>query len=208
MRHRALFVTRRVSKCGLWCLEAPLENARSSYPDVLTQLYTDGTLVLNAPVGSKEFCEAYFTANVRSLEPLLDDVAAPENSHVSFTLLKFSLGMCKINYFLRVTPGDPTASGAALLDNLMEKCMRRILGGTLDSEVLKELQRPLKTNPEHPHIGIGLTSACNIAASAFLSSASGCDKLVEKVLTGSAAMGLGQYYFAKDAYDAWAQQWE
>ena len=80
-------------------------------------MYTDGTLVLNAPVGSKEFCEASFTARVRSLEPLLDDVAALEDSHVSFTRLKFCLGVDKIHYLLRVTPDYSTASGVALFDN-------------------------------------------------------------------------------------------
>ena len=84
--------------------------------------------------------------------------------------------------------------------------MRRILGGTLDSEVFKELQLPMKTNPERSHIGIGLTSACDIAASAFLSQASGCNKLVEMALTGSTVKGVGQCCFAKDAYDALAQQ--
>ena len=137
MRSRGFHLN--LSKWELWWPESPLENVRSSYSDVLTQLYTDGILVLNAPVGSKEFCEASFTALVRSLEPLLDDVAALENSHVSFALLKFCLGVCKINYPLRVTPADSAASGTALFDNLLEKCMRRILGGSLDPEVFKEL---------------------------------------------------------------------
>ena len=90
-----------------------------------------------------------------------------------------------------MTPADSTASGAALFDNLLENCMRRILGGTLDSAVFKELQLLMKTNPEHPHIGIGLILACDTAASAFLSSASACNKLVEMALTGSAVRGPG-----------------
>ena len=46
-------------------------------------------MVLNAPVGSTQFCERKFTEKVRSLEPVHDDVAALENTNVSFTLLKF-----------------------------------------------------------------------------------------------------------------------
>ena len=41
-----------------------------------------------------------------------------------------------------------------------------------------------------------------------ISSTSGCNKLVEMALTGTAVKGLGQYCFPKDAYDAWAQQCE
>ena len=61
---------------------------------------------------------ASFAAKVTPLEPLLDDVAALENSHVSYTLLKFCLGVCKIIYLLRVTLAESTASGAALFENL------------------------------------------------------------------------------------------
>ena len=82
--------------------------------------------MLNALVGSKEFCEASFTAKVRSLELLLDDVAVLEIFHVSFTLLKFCLSVCKIIYLLRVTLAESTASGMALFENLLEQCMRRI----------------------------------------------------------------------------------
>ena len=98
-----------------------MEHIGSSCPDVETQLYTDGKLVLNAPVGSSELCGASFTSEVSCLEPLLDDVAALETSHVFFTPLKFCLGVCKISYLLRVPLADSTASYAALFDNLLEK---------------------------------------------------------------------------------------
>ena len=66
----------------------------------------------------------------------------------------------------------------------------------------------MRTNPERPHIGIGLTSACDTAVSAFLLSASGCNMRVEMALTGSAGKGFWQYGFAKDEYDAWVLQCE
>ena len=55
----------------------------------ITQGDIEGTLVLNEPVRSTQFCERKFTEKVRSLEPILDDVAALENRHVSVTLNKF-----------------------------------------------------------------------------------------------------------------------
>lgn len=124
-------------------------------------------------------------------EPLLDSrfldgKAALENSHISFSLLKFYLGVCKINYLPRVTPIHATSSGAGLLYELLAKCLRRISGGTLDSEVFKELRLPITVTREHLHIGISLASARGTAAAAFLSSASACNRLTEKALTGSA----------------------
>ena len=62
-----------------------------------------------------------FTEKVRSLEPVLDDVAALENTHVSFTFLKFCLSVCELDYQLRVTPPDSTITGATLLDGLIQK---------------------------------------------------------------------------------------
>ena len=80
-----------LSKCELWWVAEPPQDVRVSYPVDLTRVYIEGTLVLNAPVGLTQFCERHFTEKVRSLEPVLDDVAALENTHVSFTLLKFCL---------------------------------------------------------------------------------------------------------------------
>ena len=35
---------------------------------------------------------------------LSEEMPAQENRHVCFTLLKFCLGVCTVNYLLRVTP--------------------------------------------------------------------------------------------------------
>ena len=83
-----------------WPAKQP-QDVKASYPVDLTQVYIEGTLVLNAPIGSTQFCEIKFSEKVKSLEPVHDDVAALENRHVSFTLLKFCLGVCTVNYQLR-----------------------------------------------------------------------------------------------------------
>ena len=121
-----------LSKCELWWWPAePQQDVKASYPVDLNQVYIEGTLlILNAPVGSTQFCEWKFMEKVGSLKPVLDDVAALENTHVSFTLLKFCHGVCNLSYQLRVTPPEFTITGAKLFDGLIEKCLRRILGGT------------------------------------------------------------------------------
>ena len=131
MRSRGFHLN--LSKCELCWPEAPLENVRSSYPEVLIQLYTDGTLVFNAPVGSKGFCDASFTAKVRSLEPPLDDVTALENPQVSITLLKCCLGVSKINYLLRVTQADSTMMEDQVVQ-FREKFVNQNLGRTRGTE--------------------------------------------------------------------------
>ena len=74
-----------LSKCKLWWLAEPPQDVKASYPVYLTQVYIEGPFVLNAPAGSTQFCEIKFSEKVTSLEPVLDDVAALENTHVSFT---------------------------------------------------------------------------------------------------------------------------
>ena len=90
-----------------------------------------------------------------------------------------------------------TISGAKLFDGLIEKCLRRIWGGILDIAAFKELQRPVTTSFDYPHLGIGLTSAADTVAAAFIASSATCDKLVNMASTRSILHGLRRYAFAK-----------
>ena len=195
-------------KCDLWWPAEPPQDVKASYPLDLTRVYIEGTLVLNAPVGSTQFCERKFTEKVRFLEPVLHDVAALENTHVSFTLLKFCLGVCKVKYQLRVTLPESTIMRVKLFDGLIEKFLRRILGGTLETAVFKELQLQVTTSSDYPQLGIGLTSAADTAVATFIASSAACDKLVSMALTGSILLGLHGYAFEKQAHAAWASQCE
>ena len=73
--------------------------------------------------------EDIIVTKVKALGPLFEMVATLENAHVSFTLLKFCLGVCKINYLLKVTPVQCTKFGAELFDKFLENGLRTIVGG-------------------------------------------------------------------------------
>ena len=75
--------------------------------------------------------EDNIATKVKVLEPLFEMVATLENAHVSFTVLKFCLGVCKINYLLRVTPVQCTKLGAQLFDKFLENGLHTIVGGCL-----------------------------------------------------------------------------
>ena len=75
-----------------------------------------------------------------------------------------------------------------------------------DTAVFKELHLPVIASSDCPHLGIGLNSAEDTAAAAFISSSAPCDKLVSMALTGSILQGLRGYAFAKRAHAAWASQ--
>ena len=132
---------------------------------------------------------------VKALEPLFDMVATLENAHVSFTLRKFCLGVCKINYLLRVTPVQCTKLGTQLFDKLQENGRRTIVGGMLDHELFRELQLPAKSGPncKDPTLGLGFTSATTTAASAFLTSAASSNNLVDAALGVQTPHGFTTY---------------
>ena len=92
---------------------------------------------------------------VKALDPLFQEVSALENTHVSFTLLQFCMGVCKVNYLLRVTPVQCTKSGAQVFDELVEKSLRHSVGGVLDTEIFRELQlsAEVKLNCQNPRPG-------------------------------------------------------
>lgn len=50
-----------VPKCRIWRPTPPQESVQRLYPTELKQEYSEGTVVLNAPVGSTDFTKQYFT---------------------------------------------------------------------------------------------------------------------------------------------------
>ena len=78
----------------------------------------------------------------------------------------------------------------------------------MDTAVFKEPQLPVITSSDYPHLGIGVTSAADTSAAAFIASSAACEKLVSMALTGSILQGLRGYAFAKQAHAALASQCE
>ena len=188
-----------LSKCEIWWDHEPSDKIKEAYPSEVSQRYNDGTFVLNAPIGSHRFMEVSIVQKVNALDPLFQEVSALENTHVSFTLLKFCMGVCKVNYLLRVTSVQCTKSGAHVFYELVEKSLRHIVGGVLDIEIFRELQllAEVKPNCQNQTLGLGLTSATTTAASAFLSSAASCNALVGNALDSRTPNELPAYRAAE-----------
>ena len=146
-----------LSKCEIWSDHEPSDDIKEAYRSEESQQYKDGTIVPNAPVGSGNFMEDSIVQKVNALKPLFEEVSALGKKHVSFTLLKFCLRVCEVNYLVRVTPVQGTKSGAELFDELVEKSLRHIVGGVLDIDIFRELQLPtdVKANCQNPTLGLG-----------------------------------------------------
>lgn len=87
---------------------------------------------------------------------------------------------------------------------MIERCVRTMSDGVLDPDVFRELQLPVKHNdPKKPSLGIGFTSARNIAAAAFLASTSTSNKLYSAILP-VAIKALTTCGDAAEAYTNWS----
>ncbi len=96
---------------------------------------------------------------------------------MALTLLRSCSGVWRVNYLLRIALLRCTASGALAFDRMMEDSTRTLLGGVLLRATFREIQ--LTVRSEVPTFGIGLTSAAETAAAAYLASLA----LVCKLLT-------------------------
>lgn len=81
--------------------------------------------------------------------------------------------------------------------------MRTLAGGVLDTAIFMELQLPLTPIADkNPTLGLGQTSAKDIAAAAFLASGEQTNKLCERLLP-HAINDLAAYPDAKAAFNLW-----
>lgn len=81
------------------------------------------------------------------------------------------MGVCKIDYVLRVTPVVCTEACAILFNEVVQKTLRSIGGGVHNMEIFKQLQLPTRVvlNDDAAALGLGLTSAGSTSASAVFS---------------------------------------
>ena len=197
----------RVDKCKIYWPTAPSDEVQASYPPDVKQEYSDGFYILKAPVGTTEFMEREFSQHIQELKSLIDAILELEDSHVAFQLFRSCLGVCRINYLLRVIPTKATLKGAEEFDELMENALRRLIGGVLDKDIFKELQLPVKDISKNtPTFGVGITSAVHTAASAFLASCSLTRKLCNELPGTRSTTPLSEDEEVRETYEIYRQQ--
>lgn len=77
-----------LAKCEVWWPEEPSGDMQAAYPDALSQKYTEGTLIVNAPLVSDVFMKRMLFEKVRSvLKTPFRNSCRLENSQVAFNQL-------------------------------------------------------------------------------------------------------------------------
>ena len=138
---------------------------------------------------------------MQTLVPLTNAIRELEDMQVALTLLRTCAGACRIIYLLRTVPNTLVLEAAAMFDDLVETCLRDMIGGSLSLDIFRELQLPF--NKAAPCFGIWLTCAKDIALSAFLASLGLFRGVHVFMLQDAIHSGLNGEPYAIEAYDDW-----
>ena len=191
----------RLDKCSIWWPTEPAVDVRSAYPPQVQQEYGRGNWILGAPVGTDDYVRQATVKYVQTLAPLTKAIRELEDMQVALTLLRHCAGACKIVYLLRTVPTTLVLEAASLFDDLLQNCLRDMVGGSLSPDVFRELQLPLNTST--PGFGIGLTSTKDTASSAFLASLGLVRSLHVFMLEGAIPAGDNGGRHGINAYNDW-----
>ncbi len=191
----------RPDKCEVWWPTAPEQAVQELYPRDVRLSFTPVTRVMQAPVGECEAVTAALTDEVRSLRPFFDALAALEDAHVAFTLLRSCFSACRVMYWLRVTPTQQAAPAAALFDEYIAQAFRSLVGNDLDAELWPELQLPVRS--AQPTFGVGLSSAAAISSAAYLASVALTQTIVQRFIPSPSQALLSDQPHTKEALQDW-----
>ncbi len=154
-----------VRKCNLWWPTPPSQETDDSYPVSLARIRQPGHNVLKSPVGEHRRLVEEIDARIARLEPTFNDVADLNDAQTTLALLRVTMGVCQVNYLLRTVPASATKRGTLRFDGYMYEAVNKLVGGTMDTDVFRELQLPLRPLEDGTHtMGIGLQSAVSPAA--------------------------------------------
>ena len=152
------------SKCELF---SPNTDTFQPFDSSIPTSTTPNFEILEAPIGSPEFCGEYIEAKRKqacSLLHLLPQLCDPQ---VSILLLRHCASFCKLSHLGRsVPPCDSSLRQFMLFDEDVLHCLEECAAFELTLSATKQVQLPLR------HGGLGLTSVSNHSSSAFISSLS------------------------------------
>ena len=129
----------RMDKCSIWWPTEPDADVRSAYPPQVQQEYGNGTWILGAPVGTDDYVRQATLNYVQTLVPLTQAIRELEDMQVALTLLRNCAGACRMVYLIRTVPTTLILEAASVFDDLLQHCLRDMVGGSLSPDVFREL---------------------------------------------------------------------
>ena len=191
-----------VQKCNLWWPKPPTSESDDGYPVALNRIRQPCHSVLKAPIGGHRQLVERVDAQVARMEQTFNDIVEIDDAQTTLALLRVTMGVCQINYLLRTVPASATKRGAQRFDELTYGAINKMVGGTLATDIFRELQLPLRPIDKTTHtLGIGLQSAVATAPAAYLASTAQTNHLVRKMTNCEQGSALCQNWFASQTHN-------
>ena len=130
---------------------------------------TGGLDVLGSPIGSVEYCEAYFYKHVvGKCETVCDELINLGNPHAAFFLLKSCISFCRAVFLMRTVPSTHIRQGLRNFDRLVMETLAGIIGFVGEASCYDQVSLATKRG------GLGLRSAEHHAEAAYCTSIEAC----------------------------------
>jgi len=121
-------------------------------------------MVLGCPFGTSEAIQKFLREKIESLETMWLHLGSLRDNQVALTLLRVSLGVCRVNYLMRCLPPTLTKPAAAAFNARMKVILELLLETVLTIPQWAQAQLPI------PMGGLGLAPSQQQAVFAYMSS--------------------------------------
>ena len=147
------------------CAGAASEVDMGLFPAGTPLNHSGATSLLGAPVGDKDYCNA-FTAKHRvdRARPLLQALGGFSDPQTGLLLLRHCASFCKMLFACRVTPPGLQALAAADFDTAVQACLEELCAGPLPARASQQASLGSSMG------GLGLRSAARHNAAAYTAS--------------------------------------
>ena len=163
--------TSRTPKSTLW-QEEGLEVRLRNIPTV----QEPGIIVLGAPVGSEPFIREALEAKVEKIKTITKLLPNLEDPHLEFVLLRSTLSLPKIAFFLRSVNTSPFTDLLESFDRITREALNRIIGCPVNNQQWNQAKLPVHLG------GLGLRAATDHAAAAHVASLLASETLVRQLV--------------------------
>jgi hypothetical protein len=169
-----------MTKSPAWWPNAPSADIIQKYEAAgVPFLRTEGVLVLKVPVWSDKHVRTQLVNKVEELRIRMQVLGDFQDTHAPHLMLRVCIGVCRVNFLLRVLPHPLEKDAADGFDDLLQKTFASISCAVLSDRVWTAAQLPFSPT-DCP--GLGLTSAKNIMSAAHLASLNGARSVLSKHL--------------------------
>ena len=149
---------------------------RNLFPAEL-KVMPNGIDIMGVPIGSADFCTAYFNGRLSKLNLLIkiDDI---ENTQVSFLLLNKCVAYCRFAFFSRTSINPATFEVFKQFDCYIRKTLESLVGSSTTDSQWKQATLGIRLG------GLGLRSVYEHRYAAYAASLELCKENLGKVVKG------------------------